>query len=295
MITKNQAAACALVSKNKAWLTTAFTISAVNGLLMRNAGSGLSPAPALAHAPSTTTEPHLPAPPTHHPPPAHEAKFTALDLKAIAPNGAFEGYASLFNKEDLGHDIMLPGAFRETLASRGPAGVKMLFQHNPSEPIGVWDVLREDAKGLFVQGRLLLDVVRGREVYALMRAGAINGLSIGYRAVRARRDRPRAPRKLIQIDLWEISIVTFPMLPEARVAAIKQRPFAGRRPSARDFERWLTEDAGLTRSQAQAVIRHGLKGLALAEAAAGNAHVAPDIAARLSSLAASIRSATPTT
>ena len=233
--------------------------------------------------------------PAHHPPGANESKFTALNLKSVTADGAFEGYASLFDKEDLGHDIVLAGAFRDTLSQRGPGGIKMLFQHNPSEPIGVWDVLREDAKGLFVQGRLLLDVVRGREVYALMRAGAINGLSIGYRAVRARRDRPRAPRKLIQIDLWEISIVTFPMLPEARVAAIKQRPFAGRRPSARDFERWLTEDAGLTRSQAQAVIRHGLKGLALAEAAAGNTNVAPDIAARLSSLAASIRSATPTT
>ena len=177
----------------------------------------------------------MPAPPTHHPPPAHEAKFTALDLKAIAPNGAFEGYASLFNKEDLGHDIVLPGAFRETLASRGPAGVKMLFQHNPSEPIGVWDVLREDARGLYVQGRLLLDVTRGREVFALMRAGAIDGLSIGFKAIRTRRDRPNAARKIEKIDLWEISIVTFPMMPEARVAAVKKRASTHRTSSTPDI------------------------------------------------------------
>src|SRR4029450_4129908 len=91
--------------------------------------------------PSTT-----PAPP--------ELKFTPLDFKAVAADGAFEGYASLFNKEDLGHDIVAPGAFRDSLADRGPTGVKMLFQHNPSEPIGIWDSLREDARGLFARGRL---------------------------------------------------------------------------------------------------------------------------------------------
>ena len=237
----------------------------------------------------------MPQPPTHHPPRTHEAKFTALDLKAVGADGAFEGYASLFDKEDLGHDIVLPGAFRDTLAKRGAAGVKMLFQHNPSEPIGVWDVLREDAKGLFVQGRLLLDVARAREVFALMRAGAINGLSIGYRAVKSRRDKPKSARKIMAIDLWEISIVTFPMLPEARIAAVKDvRPFAKRRPSEREFERWLTEHGGLTRDQAWAVIRQGLKGLGPAEAAAGNRHYGPEIAAKLAGLASVIRSATPT-
>ena len=234
--------------------------------------------------------------PAHHPPGANEAKFTALNLKTVTADGSFEGYASLFNKEDLGHDIVLPGAFRNTLARRGATGIKMLFQHNPSEPIGVWDVLREDAKGLFVQGRLLLDVARARDVYALMRAGAINGLSIGYRAVKTRRDKPRAPRRILEVDLWEISIVTFPMLPEAQIAAVKDaRPFARRRPSEREFERWLTRDAGLTLAQARAVIAHGLKGLCPAEAATANRHVAPEIAAKLANLAASIRSATPST
>jgi HK97 family phage prohead protease len=154
---------------------------------------------------------------------ALEAKFTALDLKAVADDGVFEGYASLFNREDLGGDIVLPGAFRASLARRGPAGIKLLFQHNPSEPIGIWQSLREDARGLLVRGRLMLDVARAREIHTLMRVGAVDGLSIGFRAVKARRDRATGVRRLEQVDLWEISVVTFPMLPEARVAAVKQR------------------------------------------------------------------------
>jgi HK97 family phage prohead protease len=192
----------------------------------------------------------------------NEAHFTALDLKSVSADGVFEGYASLFEREDLGHDVVMPGAFRDTLAARGPAGVRMLFQHNPAEPIGVWERLFEDARGLFAQGRLLLDVARAREVFSLMRAGAIDGLSIGFKALRARPDRVRGIRRLEKIDLWEISIVTFPMLPEARVAALKSRPFAARLPTEREFERWLTRDAGLKRSEARAVMREGLKGLA---------------------------------
>jgi hypothetical protein len=154
---------------------------------------------------------------------APEVKFTPLDFKAVAADGAFEGYASLFDKEDLGHDIIAPGAFRDSLALRGPAGIKMLFQHNPSEPIGVWDIVREDARGLWVRGRLMREVARAREVLALMRAGAIDGLSIGFRAVKGRRDPRTGVRRLDKVDLWEISVVTFPLLPEARVAQVKSQ------------------------------------------------------------------------
>ncbi len=156
----------------------------------------------------------------------HEAKFTALDMKSIADDGGFEGYASLFGREDLGRDVVMAGAFRDSIAARGPSGVRMLFQHNPAEPIGVWETLAEDAKGLFVRGRLMPAVARAREVLSLMRAGAIDGLSIGFRTVKAHRDRHRGVRRIEKIDLWEISIVTFPLLPEARIAAIKSRPFA---------------------------------------------------------------------
>jgi HK97 family phage prohead protease len=201
---------------------------------------------------------------------APELKFTPLDLKTVESDGTFEGYASLFNKEDLGHDVVEPGAFRDSLAARGPTGIKMLFQHNPSEPIGIWQSLREDARGLYAKGRLMLDVTRAREVLALMRAGALDGLSIGFRAVTGRRDGKTGIRRLAKVDLWEISIVTFPLLPEARVARVKARPFAGHIPTEREFERWLTQDAGLTRSQARAVIRCGLKGLTTQDAAAGH-------------------------
>lgn len=190
-----------------------------------------------------------------------EAKFTALDLKATDENGEFEGYASLFNREDLGHDVVLPGAFSHSLAARGADGIRMLFQHDPAEPIGVWEDLREDARGLYAKGRLLLDVSRAREVRSLMRAGAIDGLSIGFKTNRAQRDAKTGIRKISQIDLWEISIVTFPMLPEARITAAKSRPFAAHTPTPREFEHWLTRDAGLSRSEARAIIAHGLKGL----------------------------------
>jgi HK97 family phage prohead protease len=97
----------------------------------------------------------------------------------------------------------------------------MLFQHDPAQPIGVWLELREDGQGLFVRGRILPEVERGREVLALMRAGALDGLSIGFRTVEGRTEPKSGVRRLSRVDLWEISIVTFPMLPEARVSMVK--------------------------------------------------------------------------
>jgi uncharacterized protein len=189
--------------------------------------------------------------------------FTTLDLKSVSDEGEFEGYASLFDREDLGGDVMAPGAFRDSLNSRGAAKVKMLFQHDPAEPIGVWDEIREDARGLYVRGRLMTAVARAREILALMRAGALDGLSIGFKAVKAKRDARAGVRRIEKVDLWEISVVTFPMLPGARVAAVKARPFSGSVPTERDFERWLTRDAGLTRMEARAVLRSGFDGLKL--------------------------------
>ncbi len=153
---------------------------------------------------------------------AREVKAIACDLKSVESDGAFSGYASRFNIPDLGRDLVLPGAFRESIAKRGPRGIKMLFQHDPAEPIGVWLDVREDARGLFVRGRILPEISRGREVLALMRAGAVDGLSIGFKTVNGRTDSKTGIRKLSRVDLWEISVVTFPMLPEARVSAVKQ-------------------------------------------------------------------------
>jgi Escherichia/Staphylococcus phage prohead protease len=183
-----------------------------------------------------------------------------LESKSL-DDGVFEGYASLFNREDLGHDVIAPGAFRDSLMSRGAARIKMLFQHDPGEPIGVWDEIREDARGLYVRGRLMTAVAKAREVLALMRGGALDGLSIGFKAVKARRDAASGVRRLEKVDLWEISVVTFPMLPGARVESVKTRPFVLAAPTERQFERWLTRDAGLTRMEARAVLRSGFPGL----------------------------------
>lgn len=150
-----------------------------------------------------------------------ERKFVGLAIADVEADGTFDGYASLFGKVDLGRDIVERGAFAASLDRRGAAGVRMLFQHDPSAPIGTWTEIREDARGLFVRGRLALEAPRAREVHTLMKEGALDGLSIGFRAVRARVDAKSGIRRILEADLWEISVVTFPMLPDARIGAVK--------------------------------------------------------------------------
>ena len=150
-----------------------------------------------------------------------ELKFSQAGEAVQVTDGAvIEGYASLYGVPDQGGDVVQPGAYArslERLQARGGT-VKMLWQHDPAQPIGVWDEIREDARGLYVKGRLLLDVERAREAAALIGARAIDGLSIGYRTVSAQKD-AKGQRLLAELELWEVSLVTFPMLREARVAA----------------------------------------------------------------------------
>ena len=159
---------------------------------------------------------------------ACETKLLAEPIAVVAEDGVFEGYASLFGLADLGKDMVVPGAFAASLGRRGARGVRMLWQHDPGEPIGRWLSIEEDARGLRVRGKLTLAVERAREVHALMREGAVDGLSIGFRVERARAERPTGLRRLEKLDLWEISVVTFPMLPGARVGGVK----AGSQPLA---------------------------------------------------------------
>ena len=154
-----------------------------------------------------------------------ERKFTGLDLDRVEADGVFEGYASLFGKTDLARDAVERGAFAKSLRERGPGGVRMLFQHDPAEPIGRWEKVAEDARGLLVRGRLATGVTRAREVLELMRGGALDGLSIGFRTVRAKTDAKSGVRRILEADLWEISVVTFPMLPGARVERVKAMQF----------------------------------------------------------------------
>ena len=152
-------------------------------------------------------------------------KFANLELSGISGDGRFSGYASVFGEVDLGKDRIERGAFLNSLVERGARGVRMLYQHDPVEPIGAWTVIREDARGLYVEGVLAPGVARAREVFSLMKSGALDGLSIGFRTVKARSDPKTGVRRILEADLWEISVVTFPMLPSARVSDVKQARF----------------------------------------------------------------------
>jgi len=148
------------------------------------------------------------------------AQFSTPARIAALSADEFEGYASLFGVTDPAGDVVEQGAFAQSLARRGPAKVRMLYQHFAHEPIGTWQIIREDARGLYVRGRLITDTQRGRECLALLAEGALNGLSIGFRTVRARRDAKTGLRHLLEIELWEISVVTFPLLAQSQVTAV---------------------------------------------------------------------------
>jgi HK97 family phage prohead protease len=141
-----------------------------------------------------------------------------MDALPIDAEGRFSGYASVFGRVDEGGDIVMPGAFRGSLKLRGRHRIKMLFQHDPKEPVGTWDVIREDDFGLWVEGRLVPEVPRAEALRRLIAKGAVDGLSIGFRTVKATREERSGHRKLWEADLWEISIVTFPMMDLARIA-----------------------------------------------------------------------------
>ncbi|WP_152045369.1 HK97 family phage prohead protease [Aureimonas psammosilenae] len=138
-----------------------------------------------------------------------------------AQRGVIRGYASVFGAADLSGDEVAPGAFAASLMRRGAEGIKMLWQHDPGRPIGVWTRVLEDRIGLYAEGRLALGTSGGRDAHELILAGALDGLSIGFRTERAERPEARGPRgvkrRLTRIDLWEISVVTFPMQERARI------------------------------------------------------------------------------
>jgi HK97 family phage prohead protease len=157
-----------------------------------------------------------------------EHKFARFgDGLSVSEDAVIEGYASLFGQVDQGSDVVQKGAYRSSLAGleKESQRVKMLWQHDPAQPIGVWDEVREDDTGLWVKGRLLESTQKGHEAAALIRAGAMDGLSIGYRTKRAVKNE-KGQRVLTELELWEVSLVTFPMLPSARVAAKEFDPDA---------------------------------------------------------------------
>lgn len=149
--------------------------------------------------------------------PVSEVKFLDED------SGTFEGYASIFNEVDNGRDVVVPGAFAESLTKRPAKTIKMLWQHRSDKPIGKWDEIAEDGRGLRVKGRLFTGLQQGRECYELMKEGVLDSLSIGYRTLDDKVElvNGHRVRQLLKMDLREISIVTFPMLESAKISGIK--------------------------------------------------------------------------
>jgi HK97 family phage prohead protease len=162
--------------------------------------------------------------------------------------GRFEGYASIFGNTDLGNDVIVKGAFRKTLRRTGVKGVKLLYQHKTDMPIGVFEKIREDEKGLHVQGKLALGTQAGREVYELMKMGALDGMSIGFRTnPKGHHYDAKTKRRMInELELMEISVVTFPMNPKAKVEQVK-----GADMSIREWENGLRDAFNLSRSEAK--------------------------------------------
>ena len=182
-----------------------------------------------------------------------------LEIKAVNQDGLFSGYASVFEEIDSYRDIVKRGAFEKTLAdteSKGRA-VPILWQHDASKPIGVYTSLKEDERGLYVEGQLNMDVQQAREALSLLRQKALSGISIGYNSVRYDTDVKSGVRRLYELKLYEASLVTFPACDSARVTDVKTILADGNLPSLPEFDDFLCE-AGFSRSQAKAIAGNGL-------------------------------------
>ena len=177
--------------------------------------------------------------------------------------GEFTGYGSVFGNKDYGNDIVVEGAFAKSIAGKGARGVKLLYQHKSDEPIGVFDEIIEDKRGLRVKGRLALGTQRGKEVYELMKMGAMDGLSIGYRVDAKGYDYDDNGKKryIKEVDLMEISAVTFPMNPKARVNQVK-----GDQKTIREWEEILRDAGNLSRSESKVAASAVAKALSLRDA-----------------------------
>ncbi len=178
-----------------------------------------------------------------------EVRSYALQIKAAGDDGTVEGYGSVFGVRDNYDDVIAKGAFDASLKDHKSAGTMpaMLWQHDSSQPIGIWTEMVEDSKGLRIKGQLALETVQGKEAHALLKMGALNGLSIGFMSKQWAYDKETDVRTLTQIDLWEVSLVTFPANEKARVTNVKASPDDVSTP--KDAERILRE-AGFSKADA---------------------------------------------
>lgn len=191
-------------------------------------------------------------------------KSVPLELKSLTDEGTFSGYGSVYNVVDKGGDIVAPGAFAESLATWKKAGrtVPVLWQHQTDQPIGAWNDLKEDEHGLLGDASLwLAEAPYARLAHKGMQTKAITGLSIGYRVKDYSVNKDTGVYTLMKLELVEISVVTNPMNDDARVADVKALIEAGRLPSLPEFEKFLCEAAGFSKTQAKAIAGQGLSKL----------------------------------
>lgn len=185
-----------------------------------------------------------------------------LNIKAVQEDGFFSGYGAVFGNIDWYNDVILPGAFKVSLdkwktKNKFPP---VLWNHNDSEPIGIYTNIYEDEKGLFVEGKLLIDdVPRAKSTHALLKAGAIDGLSIGYSTKKANQQ-GNGIRELIEVDIGEISIVTQPANDRSLITSVKSKLDEGELPTLPEFEKFLRE-SGFSKSQSTAIASKGLRSL----------------------------------
>lgn len=186
----------------------------------------------------------------------NQKQFTAdLEIKSLDEGGGFEGYASVFGVQDSDGDVIVKGAFQKSIAKFEAKGKmpKMLWQHNPTMIVGKYTEIREDDYGLWVKGSLIMEVEKGREAYALMKAGQLDAMSVGFNIGESRPMSNSGRGQVIdEADLWEISLVTWGANPDALITNVKHVK------SIKDFERLLRE-AGFSRTEAAGLASKGYK------------------------------------
>lgn len=216
----------------------------------------------------------------------HETRSFVFQVKATGDDGTVEGYGSVFGVKDSYDDVIANGAFSKSLSEHKSAGTMpaMLWQHDSSEPIGIWTEMVEDSKGLKIKGKLALDTVRGKEAHALLKLGALNGLSIGFVSKQWAYDKETDIRTLLEVDLWEVSLVTFPANGKSRITNVKAADVAGVK-TIRQAEKAL-RDAGFSDDAAKAFVAE-VKRIALDER---DAHGAADAMKAANRLLSSITS-----
>lgn len=199
-----------------------------------------------------------------------------FDVKAVDDGGAdgyrLVGYGSVFGVMDSYREIVDPGAFSESLAAikAKDRPLPMLWQHRSAEPLGVWDVLEERDRGLYLEGNLIKGVQKAEEARLLAKAKAVSGLSIGYWVRDDSHDEVARVTHLKRLDLVETSLVTFPANDEARVDGVKFFLSNGQLPAVKEFEHFLRREAGLSRTQASLVVTKGFAELHRRESGASD-------------------------